>query len=79
MKKIITTIAIVLTAGFLGAQVASAHGHGHRGGGYGPMYRAYCNTVNSTMGYGMMGNGMMRHGMPGHGPWSCWATRGPAN
>ncbi len=77
MKKIIATIAIVLTAGFLGVQIASAHGHGHRGG-YGPMHWGYCNPVTSRMGYGMRGYGMMGRGMPGagHGPWTCWTTRG---
>jgi len=80
MKKIIATIAILLTAGFLGAQVASAHGHGHWGVP-GPMHwgLGYCNSMHSQMGYGMRGYGMMGRGMPGagHGPWTCWtAARG---
>lgn len=80
MKKIITAMAIVLTAGFLGAQIANAHGPGHRGG-HGSMHWGYCNPANSRMGNNMVGYGMMGRGMrgAGHGPWTCWTTWGRAN
>ena len=80
MKKIIATIAIVLAVGFLGSEVASAHGHSHRGGN-GPPHWGYCNPVNSRTGHGMTRYNRTGHRMPAAGQsfWRCWTTRGRAH
>lgn len=75
MKKIIATIAIVLTVGFLGAQAAEAHW-----GNHGPVHRGYKSSISKLysmrisprmdffrIGYGRMDHDRMGHGRTGHG------------